>query len=343
MELLAELRVRGWYLYPGVPNTTAVSQETDRNYGPFKTQFRNNLATIVAQRLAAKKSVSLQPWLVGLIVFGGIDEVTGFELTDCAFSRGFSREACLNAWKKVGAAPLTRSCLSDPKVSKRLGEGSSSFDELLLGIQSANDLAVHALKQGGYKGELLKATIQKRGEASITAPHSKERIDALRKASMHGAKFLATGGSHLTMDDFFIAQQKNEREKEIEAWQKTKKKRLAAMKVDLAAKEVLQKRGDAINELEFDKLAIGELDTLLRWHGALSSKMTKEGKVLKLKGIFEGGHVQPVVEEWSLDDENKLKEYRGGGDIVGHGTWETAGNDEAADFFSRTCTFRGGF
>ena len=310
LELLAELRVRGWYLYPGVPNTTAVSQETDRNYGPFKTQFRNNLAAIVAARLAAKKSVSLQPWLVGLIVFGGVDEITGFDLTDCAFSRGFSREACLNAWRKVGAAPLTRSCLSDPKVSTRLGEGSSDFDDYLRGIQSANDLAVHALTNGGYRGELLKATIEKREDARmLTAPHSKERIDALRKASTHGAKFLATGGSHLTTDDFFLAQQKNEREKEIEARQKTKKKRLAAMKVDLAAKEVIQKRGDAINQHEFGKLAIGELDILLRWHGALASKMTKEGKVLKLKGIFAGGHVQPVVEEWTTDDENKLKEY----------------------------------
>ncbi len=37
--------------------------------------------------------------------------------------------------------------------------------------------------------------------------------------------------------------------------------------------------------------------------------MTKEGKALKLKGIFAGGHVQPVVEEWTSDDENKLKEY----------------------------------
>ncbi len=37
--------------------------------------------------------------------------------------------------------------------------------------------------------------------------------------------------------------------------------------------------------------------------------MTKEEKVLKLKGIFEDGHVLPVVEEWTTDDENKLKEY----------------------------------
>lgn len=66
-ELLAELRLLGFYLYPGVPNTTAVTQETDRNYRPFKGQFRSNLADIVDARMEMKKSVSLQPWLVGMI------------------------------------------------------------------------------------------------------------------------------------------------------------------------------------------------------------------------------------------------------------------------------------
>ena len=94
-------------------------------------------------------------------------------------------------------------------------------------------------------------------------PHSKERIELLMKASTHGAKFLATGGAHLTADDFFIAQQKNVRDMEIEAMQKTKKKLLAAMKVDLAAKEIMQKRGDQILQRDFGKLAIWELDTLI--------------------------------------------------------------------------------
>ena len=39
MKLLAQLCLLGFVLYPGVPNTTAVSQKTDRNYGPFKTEF----------------------------------------------------------------------------------------------------------------------------------------------------------------------------------------------------------------------------------------------------------------------------------------------------------------
>jgi hypothetical protein len=106
IELLDELRFLGFYLYPGVLNTTAVSQETDQNYGPFKTQFQKNLAVITKKQLEQKKSASLQPWLVGLIVFGGTDPATGFKLMGNAFEAGFSKKACLNAWAKVGAAPL---------------------------------------------------------------------------------------------------------------------------------------------------------------------------------------------------------------------------------------------
>ena len=127
INLLAELHLVGFYLYPGVPNTTAVTQETDRNYGPFKGRFRANLGEIVDARIAAKKSFLLQPWLVGLIVFGGTDEETRFEITKCAFLAGISKEACLSAWEKVGAAPCMRKCLSDPKVSKSLGDRDDEY------------------------------------------------------------------------------------------------------------------------------------------------------------------------------------------------------------------------
>ena len=146
INLLAELCLLGFYLYPGVPNTMAVTQETDQNYWPFKGQFRANLGEIVDARISAKKSISLQPWLVGLIVFGGTDEETGFEITKCAFLAGFSKEVCLSAREKVGTAPCTRRCLSDPKVSKSLGDGNDEHYNL---IQIANDRAVHALNKMG--------------------------------------------------------------------------------------------------------------------------------------------------------------------------------------------------
>ena len=40
LDMLATLRARGFYLMTGVPNTTHVTQATDRNYGPFKTIYR---------------------------------------------------------------------------------------------------------------------------------------------------------------------------------------------------------------------------------------------------------------------------------------------------------------
>ena len=40
-NFLAEARTLGFVAYPVVPNTIAVTQETDQNYGPFKTQFVN--------------------------------------------------------------------------------------------------------------------------------------------------------------------------------------------------------------------------------------------------------------------------------------------------------------
>ncbi len=57
-------------------NTTAVYQETDRNYGPFKTQYQNNLADMFDRHLKAGKSVSLQPCLVSIPVFGAVDPET---------------------------------------------------------------------------------------------------------------------------------------------------------------------------------------------------------------------------------------------------------------------------
>ena len=58
--------VAAYFLKKSQPNTTHVTQETDKNYGPFKTQFSTNLELIVAARLEAGESLSLQPKFVRL-------------------------------------------------------------------------------------------------------------------------------------------------------------------------------------------------------------------------------------------------------------------------------------
>ena len=82
----------------------------------------------------------------------------------------------MNAWAKVGSAPLTCQCLSGPKVSKSLGDGDDDFDEYLCLIHLAHDLATHALMEGGYNGDLLKAMIIEQEAIKHMEPHLKERI-----------------------------------------------------------------------------------------------------------------------------------------------------------------------
>jgi hypothetical protein len=145
-------------LFPGVPNTTTVSQETDQNYGPFKTQYCKNLDAVVDERLKKGKSTAMAPWQVGLIVYGGTDIETGL-VVKSALDAGFLRDACRNAWDKIGAAPLTRAALESKKVRKLLGDGSAEYQAQLLEIQQANDIAVHSLTLDGFKGSCLQATI----------------------------------------------------------------------------------------------------------------------------------------------------------------------------------------
>ncbi len=309
-ELLAELRLLGFYLYPGVPNTTAVTQETDRNYGPFKSRFRRNLGEIVDARIMQNKSVSIQPWLIGMIVFGGTDPETGFRVTECAFTHGFSKESCLKAWAKVGAAPLTRKCLSDPKVSRTLGDDDGGNDEYLLSIQTANDLATHALDDMGYNGKLLRVSVERDREDSVplTLPHSKERIEQLRKATTHSSKFLVTQGDHLTNNDHFIAAQANIMSRNVKELLMVKRQRMKAMQIREAAQAVMAKWEDELRNLDCQKLTVADVECLLRWYGAWrGEKMSKSEKVSRLVGILEEKGEPPTIEEWTADDEGRLQ------------------------------------
>jgi len=73
----------------------------------------------------------------------------------------------------VVSAPYTRKCLSDPKVSKSLGDRD---DKYYNSIQVANDHAVHMLNEMGYAGHLLAVKIEDDREEAVplTQPQSKE-------------------------------------------------------------------------------------------------------------------------------------------------------------------------
>ena len=74
----------------------------------FKNVFFQNLDHLTKFRANQNESMSLQPWIVGILVFGGVDGVTGMVVEKNAFEIAFMTERNIAAWEKVGACPLTR-------------------------------------------------------------------------------------------------------------------------------------------------------------------------------------------------------------------------------------------
>ena len=100
----------------------------DVNYGPFKSSFHINLEVITPARINDEKPISFAPHVVALFVFGGMDHVRKAVAPRNVFQDGFSHDFCLKAWAKVGAAPITRACLSNPKVRRELGDSEDDLN-----------------------------------------------------------------------------------------------------------------------------------------------------------------------------------------------------------------------
>ncbi len=209
-ELMAQLKLLGFYVFPGIPNTISVTQETDRICGPFTTKFCSNLSECCYDRLFCGKLLSFAPWIFGLFVFGGCDPETGVDKYVDAFAGAFSKAQCIAAWEAVGAVPPTCACLNDKQVCREVGDSSPNDDIQIemTEMQRANTMACDLLTACGFQGHFLKAELKKKPEVNeslVTVPNSKERVEALAKASTHGAIFAVTGGEHFTSDDMFKA------------------------------------------------------------------------------------------------------------------------------------------
>jgi phage terminase large subunit-like protein len=316
MDLLAKLKMLGFILYPCVPNTTHVTQETDQNYGPFKTQFSVNLELIVAARLEADVSLSLGPKFVGLPLFGGIDPDTGCHIEVGAFEEGFKPKRCLGAWSRIGAATrngeITRNCLSDKQVLRSLGDDDNT-DKLYWAIQAANNIATLALERAGYDASLLKATFKEKEEADqlITVPNTIARQQALANARGHGGRFMVTGGMHSTSDDLFIAMEMSACQKDKDETEKNKKLRLQLQAVEEKAIAIMA-QGKSINSL-----TVAELDVLLSWHQATKTKGAKKAdKLEQWKQILESGKRPPDYDRWTAEDEERLVGLEVQGDTI---------------------------
>ncbi len=231
-DLIMKCRFRGLYLYPSLPNATSVQQETDRNYGPFKSVVRNNLREISSAFYAANLSIPLNTSTFGLIVYGGTIPVGTRSTITCrnALAETFDVASNKNSWSEVGAVPHTRKCLTNSKVRHDgTDERDPNFDAYQ-DIQSQNDYSTAQLNRMGYRGDVLKAQfcpdkISKRKESMVvTVVNTRERQEAIAAANTHGATFFVTGSEHMTSNDMFKAAEINRRKAEAAEREKEKKR-----------------------------------------------------------------------------------------------------------------------
>ncbi|KAL7490610.1 hypothetical protein ACHAWT_000174 [Skeletonema menzelii] len=300
-ELLVKARTYGFVIYPGVPNTTAVTQETDQNYGPFKTQFQKNLKELSEARVGCDNS-SIPPWIVGLLVFGGKDPVSKHVIETCAFTVGFCREQNIGAWLKCGAAPLTRTPLDGhPKVRRELNDADDGFNAMMREIQAGNISSTILLCRHGYNGQVFEATIKKKREQrAVTEEHSQERIDLLAKAKTHGHIFHATGGAACSGDDALLALEKKVRESTLKALTKKKREAQKFSDVEMQAKSILVRTGGLRGK---------DLTVLLKWYGVRGADaMNVEKSKDEWNKILQSMKDPPPREKWTDADEEELLE-----------------------------------
>lgn len=296
LEMLAQLRCKGVYLYPGVPNTTHATQETDQNYSLFKSQLRTNvkrltsyLANKYREQLTLHESnpgaypypktlpslsKSDYPRLVG----GCEGEVKLLP----AFQNAFNREHILRAWRVCGAVPLTRAALLNPSVRPVLDNHESSDDSdvvvvvgnvnefdwknaTLLDLEHENKAACDKLAKTGINADALRLKAPRQVVAlnrnRVSADASEEeRVRAMADAGLSlSSIFYTVGSTSISSDEMMKAYElKRRREK----WEEDKKERTNL----LARKKIEEKGKECFNRGQPPRgWLVGDLRTMLRW------------------------------------------------------------------------------
>jgi regulator of sigma D len=271
---------------PGVPNTTAVTQETDQNYGQFKSVYRSSIRSLSQERFARKMAMRVTD--LPLLVFGGFCNDTGLGIPS-SFESGFSVASNLSAWKKCGAVPLTRSSLGSNKVRHEVPIAGLELQalsedpevELLKQIEQSNQQFCNELTDYGCDGSFLsiKAPVRKK-TAGMMVKNSKERIIALKRATTAGQNFHTTGGGHLNSDEFFRAQELRARESKIKLMEEAKKERKKYCEKQFKAGFIIRKKGDLTLENQKDFTA-PEIKILCAWK-KIKTTLTKKKDLIEL-------------------------------------------------------------
>ncbi len=162
-------------------------------------------------------------------MLGGTDPDTGVSRYCDAFAASFSKKQCIAAKGGVGAVPCTWACLSNEKVWRQLRDADQedALQIVMVKMQTVNTMACNLLTGHGFNGHFLKTVLRRKKEVDVglvTVPHLKDHVEALAKASTHGAIFAVRGRQHLTPDDMFKAAKLPAKKARIEQMKKQERK-----------------------------------------------------------------------------------------------------------------------
>jgi len=303
-DLMAYLRVRGFYLIPGLPNSTHVTQEMELLIGALKSVFYQNLEKLTRGCLMRKRAVPSGAEIVGLLLFGGLFLCNDpNENIDVQFINAFqvagNKEKVRGYFEKIGFAPFTRKYLENKRV--RHDSSNDPMAEEYDALEHHNATACGVLDVFGYDGSLLLAKVDRKVRATDEQPITRsaigERAAALAGAVTHGQQFKVTGGHHLTSNDFLMADALVNLEKEQKALTLERKARLKQQ----------QQYENALPLLERPEISllVKDLDVLLRYKlGELPGNLkTKAEKLSRWREVKEQPSI--LLEPWTDIDEER--------------------------------------
>jgi hypothetical protein len=121
----------------------------------------------------------------------------------------------------------------------------------LLLLEHENNMACDYLTLHGFDGTQLRLKApRKRQQLPPTAPHTKERLDAINATKFSGQLFHATGGEMLNSSDMFRAKAMAFRKKEMEELEARLNRFKKHDSIYMAASMLLMKKGELTMETQ---------------------------------------------------------------------------------------------
>ena len=159
-----EFKEKGLFILLGLPNATAVQQEMDNLYGPFKSATYARGERVVEGKLKERAEVRRNGTAAGGVVTLSFNDLAtvvngkdGDHVDDRPFDNTFTKKKILTSWSNVGFVPFTRKCLGHKKVRSELGQRDGNL--VLENLQAKYDKLIGEAEAAGFNPGLFDASI----------------------------------------------------------------------------------------------------------------------------------------------------------------------------------------